>query len=96
MGYLDEGFGIFGPKITFSKTETFNKVVALDLKNFGSKHVLWIIDSFCRFVKGKVILNKKADTIVNTITDTRIMCFSIPSNGIYTEHRGEFVNVNMD
>ena len=58
------------PKITLPKTSTFNEVVTLDLKSFGSKYVLWIKDSFCRFVQGKVILNKKADMIINAITDT--------------------------
>ena len=29
-------------------------MVTLDLKSFGSKYVLWIIDSFCIFVQGKV------------------------------------------
>ena len=63
------------PKITLPKSSTLNEVVTLDLKNFGSKYVLWIIDSFCRFVQGKVIHNKRMDTIVSVITDTWIMCF---------------------
>ena len=58
------------PKITLPKFSTFNEVVTLDLKSFGSKYVLWIVDSFCRFVQGKVILNKKVDKISNAITAT--------------------------
>ena len=50
------------PKIPLLKACSFNEVVTLDLKNFGSKYMKWIVDSFCRFVQGKVIMNKKADT----------------------------------
>ena len=84
------------PKITLPKSSTFKKLVRLDLKSFGSKHVLWIIDSFCRFVQGKVILNKRSDMIVNAIMDTWITCFKIPSNGFYADKGGEFVNMKKD
>ena len=46
------------PKVTLQKASSFNEVVTMDLKSFGSKHVLWIIDSFSRFVKGRVLHNK--------------------------------------
>ena len=48
------------------------------MKAFGLKHVLWIIDSFSRFVQEKVILNKKADAIVKAVMDTWMLCFGIP------------------
>ena len=71
-------------------------MVTLDLKSFGSKYVLWIVDSFCRFVQGKVILYKKADMIVNALTDNLIMCFGIPNVGFYANNGEEFVNVKVD
>ena len=69
------------PKVTLPKASSFNKIVTLDLKSFGLKHVLWIIDSFSRFVQGKVIQNKRVDKIVSTIMDMRILCFGILNVG---------------
>ena len=53
-------------------------------------------DSFSKFFQGKVILNKRADTIKSAITDIWVLCFGIPSMGSYAENRGEFVNMKMD
>ena len=75
---------------------TFNEVVTLDLKTFGLKHVLWIIDSFSRFVQGKVIKNKRAKMIVKAVMDSWILCFGILRVGFYAENGGEFVNIKMD
>ena len=55
-----------------------------------------MVDSFSRFMQGKVIQNKRAETIVKVVTDTWILCFGIPSVGFYIDNRGEFVNVKMN
>ena len=34
------------PRVALPKSRSFNEVVTLDLKEFGTKHILWIIDSF--------------------------------------------------
>ena len=46
------------PRVTLPKSTSFNEVVMLDLKEFGNKYVLWMIDSFSRFMVEK-LLNKK-------------------------------------
>merc|ERR1711867_249428 len=51
-------------RVTLPKTTSFNEVVTLDLKEFGTKYVLWMINSFPRFIVGRLINNKKADTII--------------------------------
>ena len=51
-------------KVALPKSRSFNEVVTLDLKEFGSKYILWMINLFTRFIQGKLILNKKADTII--------------------------------
>ena len=58
------------PRVMFCKVTSFNKLVTLDLKEFESKYVLWMIDSFNRFMKGKLISNKNAETIIDTINMT--------------------------
>ena len=40
------------PCVTLPKSTSFNEVVTLDLKEFGNKYVLWMIDSFSRFMIG--------------------------------------------
>ena len=47
------------PCVTLPKASSFNEVVTLDLKEFGSKYVLWMIDSFSRFMVGKLIQTRK-------------------------------------
>ena len=58
------------PRVTLLKASSFNEVVTLDLKGFGRKYVLWMIDSFSRFIVGKLLHNKKADTIIQAIMDS--------------------------
>ena len=38
------------PCVILPKASPCNEVVTLDLKEFGSKYVLWMIDSFSRFM----------------------------------------------
>ena len=58
------------PRVTLPKATSFNEVVILDLKEFGSKYVLWMIDLFSRFMQGKLLSNKKADKIIQALTDS--------------------------
>ena len=34
------------PRVTLPKSTSFNEIVALDLKELGSKYVFWMVDSF--------------------------------------------------
>ena len=69
------------PKIAMPKAGSFNEIVTLDLKQFGEKHLLWCIDALTRFVQGKVLKNKKAETIIEAINDCWNISFGIPSVG---------------
>ena len=74
--------------MTLPKASSFNEVVTLDLKEFGSKYVLWMIDSFSRFIVGKLLSNKKADTIIQAIMDSWCMSVGFPSHGFFADNRG--------
>ena len=52
------------PRVTLPKTTSFNEVVTLDLKEFGTKYVLWMVDSFSRFMVDRLLTYKRADTII--------------------------------
>ena len=82
--------------MTLPKATSFNEVVTLDLKEFGTKYVLWIIDSFSRFMVGKLITNKKADTVIQAIMDSWCMNVGFPTIGFYADNGGEFSNVKLD
>ena len=84
------------PRVTLPKSSSFNKIVTLDLKEFGSKYILWIVENFTRFIQGKLIPNKKADTIISTLMDTCCMNLGIPTNSFFTDNGGKFTNVNLD
>ena len=78
------------------KARSFNEIVTLDLKEFGSKYVLWMIDSFTRFIQGKLLTNKKEDTIIQALTDTSCINVGFPSQGVFANNGGEFANVKLD
>ena len=56
-------------RVSLQKATSFNEIVTLDLKEFLSKYVHWMIDSFSRFMQGKLLNNKKADTIIQAIIE---------------------------
>ena len=53
-------------------------------------------DSFTRFIQGRLISSKKADTIITTLTDTLCMSFVFPTNGFFADKCGEFANLKLD
>merc|ERR1712115_316081 len=57
------------PKIALPIATSFNEIVTLDLKQFGDKYVLWCIDLFTRFIQGRLLKNKKAETVLNGINE---------------------------
>ena len=82
--------------MTLPKSSSFNKIVTLDLKEFSNKYVLWMVDSFSRFIQGKLISNKKVDTNISTLTDTWCMSFRFPTSGFFMDNGGKFRNMKME
>ena len=81
------------PRVSLPRVTSFNKVVTLDLKEFGSKYVLWMIDAFSRFILGKLITNKRADTIIQVLTDSWCMLLGFPLRRFFTDNGGKFSNI---
>ena len=84
------------PRVLLPQATSFNEVVTLDLKEFSSKYILWMIDLFLRFMVGKLILNKKADTIIQVLTDSWCMSLGFPSCGFFADSGKEFSNIKLD
>ena len=55
-----------------------------------------MVDSFTRLIKGKLISNKKADTIISALMDTWCMSVGFPTTGFFTDNGREFTNVKLD
>ena len=56
------------PIVTLPRASNFNESVAMDLKNFGSKMVLYIIDHFTRYSAALDILYVRKPGIVHQRT----------------------------
>ena len=71
-------------------------MVTLDLKEVGSKYILWIVDSFTKFIQGKIINKNKMETVIDTINTTWTYNVGYPSVGYFTDNRGEFTKIQLD
>ena len=40
------------PRVSLPELTSFNEIVTLDLKEFGKKYIVWMIDTFTRFIQG--------------------------------------------
>ena len=47
-------------------------------------------------MQGKLLNNKKADTILQAITDSWCMSLGFPSHGFFAYNAGEFQNIKLD
>merc|ERR1712082_345324 len=83
------------PKSTLPKSTEFNQIVTLDLKFFGKVPVLWLVDSCTRFIKGSVIKDKEAETIMKAIHKDWICNFGFPSVRFWADNGKEFVNSKL-
>ena len=55
-----------------------------------------MIDSFSRFIVGKLLNNKKADTIIQAIMDSWCMSLEFPLKGFFADNGGEYSNIKLD
>ena len=79
------------PVVCFPRATEFNENVGLDLKVFGSKFMLHLIDHFTRYSRGIVLNNKKAPTIVDGIVRAWVAIFG-PAKKILSDNGREFDN----
>ena len=55
-----------------------------------------MIDPFTRFIRRKLISNKKADTIITALMDSWCMNVGFPSQGFFADNGGKFANIKLD
>ena len=89
------------PRIGMPVANTFNEVVALDLKvlNKNGEYILWMIDMFTKAIKGKYIKSKTPETIVNGLIEKWVLGDGFgpghPSQFFYSDNGGEFLNQEL-
>ena len=55
-----------------------------------------MIDQFSRFMVGKLLTTKKAETIINALMNHWCMNVGFPSYGFFADNGGEFANLKLD
>ena len=83
------------PKNAIPKPVDFNEIVALDLKQMGKRYILWMICTFTRFIKGVVVNDKEAETIIKALQNGWNLNYGYPSRGYYADNGLEFANDKM-
>ena len=84
------------PRIALAKANSTNEVVSVDLKEKGSRYILYICNEFSGFMAAEVIPNKLPDTVLSALNRKWIMEGpGIPSRGIFADNGGEFKNPQM-
>ena len=82
------------PVVSMPIASKFNDVIAMDLKSWGSKYFLVIIDVATRYLTATVIENKHAITIINGVFLSWIAIFGTPRK-ILSDNGCEFNNSEM-
>ena len=59
---------------TLPRTMDFNEIISVDLKGLapeyrkeGYKYILYIVDKFSKFIKGVLIKDKEANTVISAV-----------------------------
>ena len=82
------------PVVCMPMASKFNEVIAMDLKAWGNKYFLVIVDLATRYSMATVIGNKYATTIVKALFKSWIVVFGAPGK-ILSDNGLEFNNDEM-
>lgn len=82
------------PVVSVPMGSKFNEVLAMDLKIWGKKYFLVLVDLYTRYCSAVVIKDKNADTIIQGIFRSWIVLFGAPGK-ILSDNGCEFNNSEM-
>ena len=82
------------PVVALPIASKFNEVISMDLKIWGNKYFLVMIDVATRYCTATVINNKLASTVITAIFLHWIVLFGAPKK-ILSDNGGEFNNEEM-
>ena len=55
------------PAVAIPKATELNSIVSMDLKIMGDKYILWMVCACTRYIQGRVLNDKKPDTVVKAL-----------------------------
>ena len=84
-------------KAALPKAYNVNDRVSIDLKVMSNDlYILYMVDEFSRYIKGVVIRDKKAETIVDALWEHWVISGpGTPSSGFWADNGAEFVNIHL-
>ena len=86
------------PKVSLGKSHDFNSVVSMDLKQLPKhdKYILYVLCEFSGYIKGIVIKNKEAATVLENFEKNWVLQGpGMPSTAIFSDRGLEFLNCKM-
>ena len=90
------------PKVGIPIANDFNEVVGFDLKVLDKakgEYILWMVDIFSKFIKGKFIKDKNPSTVIEAVISAWIIGDGggpgHPKRGFWSDNGGEFLNEEM-
>merc|ERR1712030_13939 len=84
------------PAVAIPRATDFNSVVSLDLKSMAGKHILWMVCTFTKFIKGAVLKDKTPESVINALHQGWCMEVGFPTVGWWSDNGGEFRNSKME
>lgn len=82
------------PVVAFPMASEFNEKVAMDLKIWGNKYILHMIDMWSRLTVSVFIDNKKTSTIIDKIMTNWVAVYGV-MQAIMSDNGGEFNSDDM-
>ncbi len=82
------------PAVALNPGKDFNDVVALDLKIFKGKYILYMVDCFTRYTVGTVIPSKDPQVVIKAMIKIWFRIFGKPAQ-LWFDNGGEFSNNTM-
>ena len=82
------------PAVALNPANDFNDIVAMDLKIFHGKYILYMVDCFTRYTLGTVIPSKEPQVVIKAIIRLWIRIFGKPKQ-FWFDNGGEFSNTMM-
>merc|ERR1711984_33400 len=84
------------PAVAIPRASDFNSIVSLDLKSAGDKHILWMVCTFTKFIKGAVLKDKTPESVIKALHHSWCMEVGYPTIGWWSHNGGEFRNSKME
>ena len=79
------------PAVALNPAKDFNDIIAMDLKIWEGKYILYLVDSFTRYTQATIIPSKEPQEVIKAIIKIWFRIFSKPVS-FWFDNGGEFSN----